>query len=171
MKKRVPAPPPKPDKAALNKARALAQAKARQAILSRLDDFQARHGLSRNAAVSALVQAVQAASQSRLSHHIVQIEGFDLPYAIVRDAKGWNARGGKWKLSRATIYEWISAATASERSSTNPVLPRAKVESATSHDLATTLRFLEQAPDPILDLVVRYNMRRLTAAMKRVQSD
>lgn len=149
---------------------ATAQMKARQVILSRLDDYQVAHGLSRNATVAALVEAVQAASKSRLPPHIVTIEGFDLPYTIVRDAKAWNARGGKWKLARATIYEWISAASAKQSSSITAVMPRAKLESANYQDFAATMRFLEQASDPVLDLVVLSNMRRLTAAMKRVQS-
>lgn len=156
--------PPKPDMKALVSKRAEACARARQRILTRLDEYQTAHGLSRKAAALAFVGAVKVASLKKTNPAHTRIEGFDLPYTVIRDAKGWVGKGKPWLVSPRTLYQWIADA----RSDGCAVrVPRMAGDKETIKDLLTIARFCNDAPDEMLDVVASLFGPRFLAAMRR----
>jgi hypothetical protein len=127
---------PGPGKDTVQAACGDAALRARQEILTRLDQYQKDNGLSCKATALAFVQAVEAASQVKLAKdnpQFVQIESFGLPYTIIRDAKGWNARNGAWRIGRSTIYEWRRLLNGTDETSARP---RVQIAQATGKEFA-----------------------------------
>ncbi|WP_413851671.1 hypothetical protein [Albidovulum sp.] len=156
--------PPKPDMKAVAAKRREACARARREILTRLEEYQATHGLSRKAAVLAFAGAVKDASRKRMNPLLVQIEGFDLPCTIIRDARGWAGKGKPWLVSPRTLYHWIADANADGALATNPRRAGGRKD---SNELQATIRFLCDAPDEYLNVVVSLTGPRLLEAMRR----
>lgn len=157
---------PKPDMKALAAKRAETCVQARHEILTRLDEYQAAHGLSRNAAVGELLDVIEAASRlwDKTNPQYVQLAGFDLPYAIIRDAKGWGGKDKPCRVSRATIYQWIADA---QSGGAKARMPRAMGDAGANRELLAALRFLQRASDFELDLIVALAGPSLVPALRR----
>ncbi|MDR0807683.1 MAG: hypothetical protein LBE86_00895 [Gemmobacter sp.] len=158
---------PRPGKDTVQAACGDTALRARQEILTRLDQYQKDNGLSCKATVLAFVQAVEAASQVKLAKdkpQFVQIESFGLPYTIIRDAKGWNARNGAWRISARTVYNWKAL---SGDNSGAQARPRVQIAQGTGKEFAVVTRFMSTAPDVMIDLLVEFYADRFAHALRR----
>lgn len=162
-----PAKPSAPGKEVIQVACDDAALRARQEILTRLGKYQTDNDLSYKATVLAFVLAVKAASQEKLSKsypHYVQIAGFGLPYAIIRDAKGWNAKREAWQISARSVYSWKSLL----RENSDAKAPsKVKIAKGAADELIAVIQFLGNAPDHHIDLVAQFCGRQLADALRR----
>ena len=162
-----PAKPPVPPKGLVQAACDDAAMRAKRAILAQLDQYMADKGLSYKATVQAFVEAVGATAQSKLGKsnpQHVQIEGFGLPYSIIRDAKGRNEKRGSWRISARTLYSWKKLVRGDSAPSTTPRVKLAKSQTDKFNDAC---RFMKSAPDYMLDLLVEFYGAQLADALRR----
>lgn len=135
--------------------------------MAQLDQYMSDRGLSYKATVQAFVGAVEVASNSALAKsnpQHVQIEGFGLPYAIIRDAKSRNDTQKPWRISERTIYSWKKLMGGESASS---AAPRVKIAKSQITKFNDACRFMNSAPDHMLDLLVELYWVQLAEAMRR----
>lgn len=159
--------PPAPSKEAVQAVCDDAAMRAKQAILARLEQYRADRHLSYTAAVQAFVEAVKAASQSTLakSHpQHVEITDFELPYSIIRDAKGRNNKDGLWQIGRSTVYDWKSRFNTVDATSPRP---RVKAPKGQLTEFNATCRFMASAPEHLLDMFAELYGPQLASALRR----
>lgn len=100
--------PPKPDAEAMKVRRTQDMLVARQTILTAIEMRAEAAGKSWREAAQEFVAAVDAESRRGIPVHVRYIAGFDQPYSIIREARGWVLKGGVWCVSLRLLYTWKS---------------------------------------------------------------
>lgn len=157
--------PPKPDAEAMKARRAQDMLVARQAILMAIGARAEASGTSWREAAQAFIAAVDVQSCRKIAICARNIDGFALPYSILREAKGWVPKRGAWRVSRATLYEWKTAVSGGDA---NPIKPATTGAVGTlEKGFRAASEFLWSSPDAVLEFLIARDEARFVEIMRR----
>ena len=156
--------PPKPDIAAMKARRAQDMQAARSTILTAIETRADAAGRSWRDAAQEFIAAVDATSRRTIPAQHREIDGFALPYTILREAKGWVPKDGAWSVSLRQLYTWKGNAAG------QAPLPQPATTGATGSfekGFRAASTFLWSSPDVVLEYLVGSDEARFVEIMKR----
>ena len=157
--------PPKPDAEAMKIRRAQDMLAARQIILTAIEARAESAGRSWREAAQEFVATVDAESQCKVPVCARHIAGFDLPYTIIREAKGWVPKDGVWRVSLRLLYTWRSASLGGNSAQAKPATTGAA--GSLEKGFRAAAEFLWSSPDVVLELMVARDEARFVEIMRR----
>ena len=157
--------PPKPDANAMKIRRGQDMQAARKEVLTAIDVRAEAAGKSWREVALEFIAALDEAAHRRAPPHARAIVGFNLPYTVMREAKGWVSKGGSWRVSLASLYEWRNHSSKQTTTRSEPATTGAAGSFEKGFRAAS--EFIWSSPDVVLEHLVASDEARFVEIMRR----
>lgn len=142
---------------------------ARLRIIEAIEAYSRMHWLSRGDAVLAFVEAVVLASKRKGPREHGQIDGFDLPYTIIMDARSPSRSERSWTVSRSIIYNWNNdPPDRSKRKDKPPTVHLGSELGKRGREFERVMRFIGDAADHTPRVLVERQEPRFVDALREL---